>query len=100
MPAAALEDSRRSLSARVPALGSRIVQDLSESCFSYLRSALEVPRLYRRTNKVSAAHWEGGAGGEGPVGRPQGGVVEQEADMGVQGQAGPGPHRPSQRDHV
>ncbi|KAF6073196.1 component of oligomeric golgi complex 2 [Phyllostomus discolor] len=48
---AALEDSRRSLSARVPALSSRIVQDLSESCFSYLRSALEVPRLYRRTNK-------------------------------------------------
>lgn len=48
---AALEDSRQSLSAHVPALGSRIVQDLSESCFSYLRSALEVPRLYRRTNK-------------------------------------------------
>ncbi|XP_036916105.1 conserved oligomeric Golgi complex subunit 2 isoform X2 [Sturnira hondurensis] len=48
---AALEDSRRALSACVPALSSRIVQDLSESCFSYLRGALEVPRLYRRTNK-------------------------------------------------
>ncbi|XP_051057521.1 conserved oligomeric Golgi complex subunit 2 isoform X2 [Phodopus roborovskii] len=48
---AALEDSRSSLSAHVPALSSRIVQDLSESCFSYLKSALEVPRLYRRTNK-------------------------------------------------
>ncbi|KAK1327997.1 hypothetical protein QTO34_012419 [Cnephaeus nilssonii] len=48
---AALEDSRLSLSARVPALSARIVQDLSESCFGYLKSALEVPRLYRRTNK-------------------------------------------------
>ncbi|KAH0519885.1 Conserved oligomeric Golgi complex subunit 2 [Microtus ochrogaster] len=47
----ALEDSQSSLSAHVPALSSRIVQDLSESCFSYLKSALEVPRLYRRTNK-------------------------------------------------
>ncbi|XP_062938807.1 conserved oligomeric Golgi complex subunit 2 isoform X2 [Cynocephalus volans] len=47
----ALEDSRSSLSACVPSLSHRIVQDLSESCFSYLRSALEVPRLYRRTNK-------------------------------------------------
>lgn len=51
---AALEDSRLSLSARVPALSARIVQDLSESCFGYLKSALEVPRLYRRTNKVGA----------------------------------------------
>lgn len=48
---AALEDSQSALSAHVPALSSRIVQDLSESCFSYLKSALEVPRLYRRTNK-------------------------------------------------
>ncbi|KAL6050535.1 hypothetical protein STEG23_005151, partial [Scotinomys teguina] len=48
---AALEDSRTSLSAHMPAVSSRIVQDLSESCFSYLKSALEVPRLYRRTNK-------------------------------------------------
>ncbi|XP_038168540.1 conserved oligomeric Golgi complex subunit 2 [Arvicola amphibius] len=48
---AALEDSQSSLSAHVPALSSRIVQGLSESCFGYLKSALEVPRLYRRTNK-------------------------------------------------
>nr|XP_004659682.2 conserved oligomeric Golgi complex subunit 2 [Jaculus jaculus] len=48
---AALEDSRSALSAHVPALSSRITQDLSEACFSYLKSALEVPRLYRRTNK-------------------------------------------------
>ncbi|XP_008687758.1 conserved oligomeric Golgi complex subunit 2 isoform X2 [Ursus maritimus] len=48
---AALEDSQASLAACVPALSNRIIQDLSESCFSYLKSALEVPRLYRRTNK-------------------------------------------------
>uniref|UniRef100_A0A8C3X026 Conserved oligomeric Golgi complex subunit 2 n=1 Tax=Catagonus wagneri TaxID=51154 RepID=A0A8C3X026_9CETA len=48
---AALEDSQLSLSACLPALSSRIILDLSESCFSYLKSALEVPRLYRRTNK-------------------------------------------------
>ncbi|XP_059981556.1 conserved oligomeric Golgi complex subunit 2 isoform X3 [Lagenorhynchus albirostris] len=48
---AALEDSRLSLSACVPALSDRVTQDLSESCFSHLKSALEVPRLYRRTNK-------------------------------------------------
>ncbi|XP_066238908.1 conserved oligomeric Golgi complex subunit 2 isoform X2 [Saccopteryx leptura] len=48
---AALEDSQQSLSTCVPALSGRIIQDLSESCFSYLKSALEVPRLYRRTNK-------------------------------------------------
>ncbi|XP_077607774.1 conserved oligomeric Golgi complex subunit 2 isoform X2 [Crocuta crocuta] len=47
----ALEDSRTSLCACVPALSDRIIQDLIESCFSYLKSALEVPRLYRRTNK-------------------------------------------------
>ncbi|XP_035962859.1 conserved oligomeric Golgi complex subunit 2 isoform X2 [Halichoerus grypus] len=47
----ALEDSQMSLAACVPALSNRIIQDLSESCFSYLKSALEVPRLYRRTNK-------------------------------------------------
>ncbi|XP_023379554.1 conserved oligomeric Golgi complex subunit 2 [Pteropus vampyrus] len=48
---AALEDSGRALAACEPALSSRVVQDLSESCFSSLRSALDVPRLYRRTNK-------------------------------------------------
>ncbi|XP_029787079.1 conserved oligomeric Golgi complex subunit 2 isoform X2 [Suricata suricatta] len=47
----ALEDSQTSLSACVPALSDRIIQDLSESCFSSLKGALEVPRLYRRTNK-------------------------------------------------
>ncbi|XP_068838143.1 conserved oligomeric Golgi complex subunit 2 isoform X2 [Capricornis sumatraensis] len=47
----ALEDSQLSLSACVPALSEKITQDLSESCFSHLKSALEVPRLYRRTNK-------------------------------------------------
>ncbi|XP_058399070.1 conserved oligomeric Golgi complex subunit 2 isoform X3 [Diceros bicornis minor] len=49
--AAALEDSQLSLSACLPSLSNRVVQDLSESCFSYLKSALEIPRLYRRTNK-------------------------------------------------
>ncbi|KAM5235584.1 conserved oligomeric Golgi complex subunit 2 [Ctenodactylus gundi] len=47
----ALEDSRSALLACIPTLGHRVTQDLSESCFSHLRSALEVPRLYRRTNK-------------------------------------------------
>ncbi|XP_055281853.1 conserved oligomeric Golgi complex subunit 2 isoform X4 [Moschus berezovskii] len=47
----ALEDSQLSLSACVPALSEKITQDLSESCFSHLKSALEIPRLYRRTNK-------------------------------------------------
>ncbi|NXS10872.1 COG2 protein, partial [Neodrepanis coruscans] len=47
----ALDDSKTSLSACVPTLSNRIIQDLSESSFTYLKSALEVPRLYRRTNK-------------------------------------------------
>ncbi|XP_032098251.1 conserved oligomeric Golgi complex subunit 2 isoform X2 [Sapajus apella] len=47
----ALEDSQSSLSACVPSLSSKVIQDLSDSCFSFLKSALEVPRLYRRTNK-------------------------------------------------
>uniref|UniRef100_A0A8C8VK45 Conserved oligomeric Golgi complex subunit 2 n=1 Tax=Pelusios castaneus TaxID=367368 RepID=A0A8C8VK45_9SAUR len=47
----ALEDSQASLSASTPSLNNKIIQDLSESCFSYLKSALEVPRHYRRTNK-------------------------------------------------
>ncbi|XP_025946490.1 conserved oligomeric Golgi complex subunit 2 [Apteryx rowi] len=49
--AGALEDSKASLSACMPTLNNRIIQDLSESSFAYLKSALEVPRLYRRTNK-------------------------------------------------
>nr|XP_020042416.1 conserved oligomeric Golgi complex subunit 2 isoform X1 [Castor canadensis] len=48
---AALEDSKSALSACVPAVSNKIVQALSESCFSCLKSAQEVPRLYRRTNK-------------------------------------------------
>ncbi|XP_074844761.1 conserved oligomeric Golgi complex subunit 2 isoform X2 [Carettochelys insculpta] len=47
----ALEDSQASLSASLPTLNNKIIQDLSESCFSYMKSALEVPRHYRRTNK-------------------------------------------------
>lgn len=47
----ALEDSKTSLSACIPTLNNRIIQDLSESSFTYLKSALEIPRLYRRTNK-------------------------------------------------
>lgn len=67
---AALEDSRLSLAACAPALSARIVQDLSECCFSFLKGALEVPRLYRRTNKVGAVHC-GELGGRG----------EQEAEV-------------------
>ncbi|KAK2491538.1 hypothetical protein MC885_000430 [Smutsia gigantea] len=52
----ALEDTQTSLSAYMPALSDRIIRDLSESCFGFLKSALDVPRLYRRTNKVSAIH--------------------------------------------
>lgn len=48
---AAMEDSKISLSACIPPLSTKIIQGLSDSCFSYLKSALEVPRLYRRTNK-------------------------------------------------
>ncbi|XP_069464099.1 conserved oligomeric Golgi complex subunit 2 [Ambystoma mexicanum] len=47
----ALEDSRSLLITSVPMLSNRISQDLSESCFSCLKGALDVPRLYRRTNK-------------------------------------------------
>ncbi|KAJ7342235.1 hypothetical protein JRQ81_009796 [Phrynocephalus forsythii] len=47
----AIEDSRHSLLGCWPTLNSKIIQDLSDSCFSCLKSALEIPRLYRRTNK-------------------------------------------------
>ncbi|XP_029450047.1 conserved oligomeric Golgi complex subunit 2 [Rhinatrema bivittatum] len=47
----ALEDSQASLSDCVPTISKRIIQDLSDSCFSCLKSSLDVPRLYRRTNK-------------------------------------------------
>ncbi|KAG7250080.1 hypothetical protein CRUP_002788, partial [Coryphaenoides rupestris] len=48
---AALEDSKASLSGSTPTLNSRMTQHLSERCSRYLKSASEVPRLYRRTNK-------------------------------------------------
>ncbi|XP_070807096.1 conserved oligomeric Golgi complex subunit 2 [Pituophis catenifer annectens] len=47
----ALEDSKNSLLGSYPTLNSKIIQDLNDSCFSCLKSALEIPRLYRRTNK-------------------------------------------------
>eukprot|EP00079_Xenopus_tropicalis_P008432 XP_002931527.2 PREDICTED: conserved oligomeric Golgi complex subunit 2 isoform X2 [Xenopus tropicalis] len=47
----ALEDTHQLLSPSLLAIKNKIVFDLSESCFSNLKSALEVPRLYRRTNK-------------------------------------------------
>ncbi|XP_063163280.1 conserved oligomeric Golgi complex subunit 2 [Candoia aspera] len=47
----ALEDSKNSLLGCWPTLNSKIIQDLNDSCFSCLKSALEIPRLYRRTNK-------------------------------------------------
>lgn len=47
----ALKDSQTSLSSCIPTLSSKIIQDLSESCFGCLKCASEVPRLYRRTNK-------------------------------------------------
>ncbi|XP_041420397.1 conserved oligomeric Golgi complex subunit 2 isoform X2 [Xenopus laevis] len=47
----ALEDMNEFLSPSLLAIKNKIVFDLSESCFSHLKSALEVPRLYRRTNK-------------------------------------------------
>uniref|UniRef100_UPI00398EE0A7 conserved oligomeric Golgi complex subunit 2 n=1 Tax=Pristiophorus japonicus TaxID=55135 RepID=UPI00398EE0A7 len=47
----ALTDSRTSVVSSRPALSDRIVEELSEACFSYLKNASEVPRLYRRTNK-------------------------------------------------
>ncbi|KAM4693001.1 conserved oligomeric Golgi complex subunit 2 [Discoglossus pictus] len=47
----ALEDIQTTLSTPLSTLNNKIILDLSESCFSYLKSALEVPRIYRRTNK-------------------------------------------------
>ncbi|XP_040285369.1 conserved oligomeric Golgi complex subunit 2 isoform X2 [Bufo bufo] len=47
----ALGDVSSSLSAPLPAINNRISVDLGESCLVYFRSVLEVPRLYRRTNK-------------------------------------------------
>ncbi|XP_053567151.1 conserved oligomeric Golgi complex subunit 2 [Bombina bombina] len=47
----AFEDVHTVLSAPLSTLNKKIILDLSESSFAYLKSALEVPRLYRRTNK-------------------------------------------------
>uniref|UniRef100_A0A8C7LB99 Conserved oligomeric Golgi complex subunit 2 n=1 Tax=Oncorhynchus kisutch TaxID=8019 RepID=A0A8C7LB99_ONCKI len=49
--AEALEDSKDSLSGCIPTLNRKMTQHLTERCFRYLKSASEVPRLYRRTNK-------------------------------------------------
>ncbi|XP_053315724.1 conserved oligomeric Golgi complex subunit 2 [Spea bombifrons] len=47
----ALEDTLNAISIPLLAINKTITNDLSEACFAYLKSALEVPRLYRRTNK-------------------------------------------------
>lgn len=47
----ALADSRASLSSSIPTLNTRMTQHLTERCCRFLKSASEVPRLYRRTNK-------------------------------------------------
>ncbi|KAM5163878.1 conserved oligomeric Golgi complex subunit 2 [Mantella aurantiaca] len=47
----ALEDIFTSLSASLLVINNRISVNLSESCLVYLKNTLEVPRLYRRTNK-------------------------------------------------
>uniref|UniRef100_A0A8C5GNS2 Conserved oligomeric Golgi complex subunit 2 n=1 Tax=Gouania willdenowi TaxID=441366 RepID=A0A8C5GNS2_GOUWI len=49
----ALGDSKACLSSSVPTLNNRMTQHLTERCCRFLKSASEVPRLYRRTNKVS-----------------------------------------------
>ncbi|XP_033000145.1 conserved oligomeric Golgi complex subunit 2 isoform X1 [Lacerta agilis] len=47
----ALEDSKDSLQGCWPTLNSKLIQELSDSCFGCLKSAVDIPRLYRRTNK-------------------------------------------------
>uniref|UniRef100_A0A8D3BBY8 Conserved oligomeric Golgi complex subunit 2 n=1 Tax=Scophthalmus maximus TaxID=52904 RepID=A0A8D3BBY8_SCOMX len=47
----ALADSKARLSSSVPNLNARMTQHLTERCCRFLKSASEVPRLYRRTNK-------------------------------------------------
>ncbi|XP_075452994.1 conserved oligomeric Golgi complex subunit 2 isoform X2 [Ascaphus truei] len=47
----ALEETHNSFSTPLSTFNNKIILDLSESCFACLKSALEVPRLYRRTNK-------------------------------------------------
>ncbi|KAA8583662.1 hypothetical protein FQN60_014870 [Etheostoma spectabile] len=47
----ALTDSKACLSSSVPTLNTRMTQHLTERSCRFLKSASEVPRLYRRTNK-------------------------------------------------
>uniref|UniRef100_A0A3P9I1D6 Conserved oligomeric Golgi complex subunit 2 n=1 Tax=Oryzias latipes TaxID=8090 RepID=A0A3P9I1D6_ORYLA len=47
----ALVDSKSCLSSSIPSLNTRMTQHLTERCCRFLKSASEVPRLYRRTNK-------------------------------------------------
>uniref|UniRef100_A0A3Q2R0M6 Conserved oligomeric Golgi complex subunit 2 n=1 Tax=Fundulus heteroclitus TaxID=8078 RepID=A0A3Q2R0M6_FUNHE len=47
----ALADSKACLSSSIPSLNTRMTQQLTERCCRFLKSASEVPRLYRRTNK-------------------------------------------------
>lgn len=51
----ALAESKACLSSSIPTLNARMTQHLTERCCRFLKSASEVPRLYRRTNKVSEA---------------------------------------------
>lgn len=51
----ALSDSKACLSSSIPTLNTRMTQHLTERSCRFLKSASEVPRLYRRTNKVSKA---------------------------------------------
>ncbi|KAM4729314.1 conserved oligomeric Golgi complex subunit 2 [Anableps anableps] len=47
----ALADSKICLSSSIPSLNTRMTQHLTERCCRFLKSASEIPRLYRRTNK-------------------------------------------------
>uniref|UniRef100_A0A673CYZ6 Conserved oligomeric Golgi complex subunit 2 n=1 Tax=Sphaeramia orbicularis TaxID=375764 RepID=A0A673CYZ6_9TELE len=47
----ALADSKACLSSSIPTLNTRMTQHLTERSCRFLKSASEVPRLYRRTNK-------------------------------------------------
>ncbi|KAM3605827.1 uncharacterized protein V6R79_005444 [Siganus canaliculatus] len=47
----ALLDSKTCLSSSIPTLNTRMTQHLTERSCRFLKSASEVPRLYRRTNK-------------------------------------------------
>uniref|UniRef100_A0A3P8SAX8 Conserved oligomeric Golgi complex subunit 2 n=1 Tax=Amphiprion percula TaxID=161767 RepID=A0A3P8SAX8_AMPPE len=47
----ALADSKACLTSSIPTLNTRMTQHLTERSCRFLKSASEVPRLYRRTNK-------------------------------------------------